>query len=1419
MALSNGQIVGISVGVILFVVFLILVPLYCYFVWRKRRREAGYYESEEEGQPSATSPPPPSEKKGAENLGYEINGDEVNGAVNHGKAPDNGVVQTNGPVSVETPAKIEIETQQKSVPEKPDDISLDIPEESVASSRSPDVRRDSDALSRSSLNSDLDLDNISLKMRGLGDTDDILTSVMSVKSPFNFDEQNVNKDAEVTPEVKDESNRMFDFDSLGKDTKLSENDDVPNVIIPNDSNIPQDRSKLYQVSDIPGNDLAPRENLSFDLERSDSLSLSSASSKETIIEMPGFAQRDASPHLEQNTFQGDATFGEELTLSDLEEDLNSWEIEQPVLKSIEPLEVDQLVLQKADISQVEVNAEEQVEKTNVEPEVEIQIEKAAEVVELPDDVIPNGHDVEPMTLGVEMASDSDSGSDVPTCSITMAAEDSSSTDASAGENDGTVSVRIPERTSLSDDKVTDSDTLLSLDKTPPTIMGDSFAKSIFSSLDSGVPKQQQVEAPPSLNEEPEVTILSFRNKDGGDDDDDSVSLSSASSGSSGGSKGDVLKESLAVEEPHSPPFSPITPLRKKFFSPTPEIGMTGTQMTSSPLQLEPETGEARTVTDKEPPWKSFDLSPTSKKEVGSELETIAKVDEVSSQVSMETTPEPKVGKMDEQFEEKALTFAKPDESRGVAADSASSEASSSESERPIVDSDAPEQTVTTETEKVENEPATVTKETEKVLNEPPTVTIETEKVENGPPTPQMQEEPTVVQESKAFESMLDRPGVDRKAPDPTVGSPSVSIGGDPTDDVVSSVGSALTSWKTRKPWRTRSRLDDDSSSGRSTPESEKTKDASFFSSLLGSSKEDAIKDLRSNKKRSEVTRSDSRTPRFKYTGFSRTYQDEEEDLRNGDSFSSPTANLAGKTEVQSQRDEPTAKEVEDKISESTTLETPPRTNRQQEQASEIPQRRKIDDIIQHLNNRSEGQVSAERKVEQSSSPEPLPVPHDTPYRPPLPSPDHLTLSQRQLAQQESASSAAPSRPPLPSTPNLSRTESYKALTPEQQSEIISAKSTPRTPKDAVQEGTPKVAATTPNVADTTPKVADTTPKVAETMPKVADRAPKIPDSTPRIPDTTAPKVPEATPKVAESTPKVAETSPKAPELTPKVPETTPKARDTRKFPARTRDKPPVSKLSPARLFPYTPMPFSRDRHTSPPSVSTTPPSAGVAKGRRPRGVARFMSSSSNPLFHAAMLLNDEENKKNASPPDQEKKNESLRNGRGSSPSLKTSPAHQEQSSKPSPTAKTESEAVKAPPRKSRGSDPATNGESEQSASGLRKDSALLRTPSSVSRASEDGSEYGEAVSVALDDAFAMTFPQPHLFPTCSQSCWFLLGEVCSRTAGLTAEDVVNIQVQHPSSTERQALQAPVTVVAPKRVETAGISEVKMGKIHILALLF
>ncbi|XP_019634210.1 PREDICTED: proteoglycan 4-like [Branchiostoma belcheri] len=1317
MALSNGQIVGISVGVILFVVFLILVPLYCYFVWRKRRREAGYYESEEEGQPSATSPPPHSEKKGAENLGYEINGDEVNGAVNHGKVPDNGVVQSNGPVSVETPAKIEIETQQKSVPEKPDEISLDIPEESVASSKSPDVRRDSDALSRSSLNSDLDLDNISLKMRGLGDTDDILTSVMSVKSPFNFDEQNVSKDAEVTPEVKDESNRMFDFDSLGKDTRLSENDDVPEVIIPNDSNVPQDRSKLYQVSDIPGNDLAPRENLSFDLERSDSLSLSSASSKETIIEMPGFAQRDASPHLEQNTFQGDTTFGEELTLSDLEEDLNSWEIEQPVLKSIEPLEVDQLVLQRADISQVEVNAEEQVDKSNVEPEVEIQIEKAAEVVEMPDDVIPNGHDVEPMTLGVEMASDSDSGSDVPTCSITMAAEDSSSTDASAGENDGTVSVRIPERTSLSDDKVTESDTLLSLDKTPPAVMGDSFATSIFSTLDSGVPKQQQ-EPPPSLNEEPEVTVLSFRNKDGGDDDDDSVSLSSASSGSSGGSKGDVLKESLAVEEPHSPPFSPITPLRKKFFSPTPEIGMTGTQMTSSPLQLEPETGEARTVTDKEPPWKSFDLSPTSKKEVGSELETVAKVDEVSSQVSMETTPEPEVGKIDEQFEEKALTFATPDESR-VVADSASSEASSSESERPNVDSDAPEQTVTTETPL----------ETEKVENEPATVTIETEKVE----TPQM-EKPLVVQESKAFESVLERPSFDRKAPEPTVGSPSVSIGGDPTDDVVSSVGSALTSWKTRKPWRTRGRLDDDSSSGRSTPESEKAKDASFFSSLLGTSKEDAIKDLRSNKKRSEVTRSDSRTPRFKYTGFSRTYQDEEEDLRKGDAFSSPTANLEGrlaaKTETESQKEEQpqvklAAKEIEDKLSESTSLETPLRKNRhlnspdttsQPEQASETPPRRKIDDIIQHLNNRSEGQKSAERTVDQSPSPEPVPVAHDTPYRPPLPSPDHLTPSQRQLAQQESVSSAAPSRPPLPSTPNLSRTESYKALTPEQQSEIISAKSTPRTTKDAVQEGTPMVAATTPKVADTTPNVAEATPK--------------IPDSTPRILDTTAPKVPEATPKVADSTPKVSET-------TPKVPETTPKARDTRKFPARTRDKPPVSKLSPARLSPYTPMPFSRDRHTSPPSVSTTPPSAGVAKGRRPRGVARFMSSSSNPLFHAAMLLNDEENKKNASAPDQEKKNESLRNGRGSSPSLKTSPAPQEQSPKPSPTAKTESEGVKAPPRKSRGSDPATNGESEQSASGLRKDSALLRTPSSVSRASEDGSEYGEAVSVALDDAFAM----------------------------------------------------------------------------------
>ncbi|KAI8494194.1 hypothetical protein Bbelb_279540 [Branchiostoma belcheri] len=107
--------------------------------------------------------------------------------------------------------------------------------------------------------------------------------------------------------------------------------------------------------------------------------------------------------------------------------------------------------------------------------------------------------------------------------------------------------------------------------------------------------------------------------------------------------------------------------------------------------------------------------------------------------------------------------------------------------------------------------------------------------------------------------------------------------------------------------------------------------------------------------------------------------------------------------------------------------------------------------------------------------------------------------------------------------------------------------------------------------------------------------------------------------------------------------------------------------------------------------------------------------------------------------DREKKNKngSLRNGRSSSPSLKTSPSPQEQSPKPSPTAKTESEGVKAPPRKSRGSDPATKGESEQSASGLRKDSALLRTPSSVSRASEDGSEYGEAVSVALDDAFAM----------------------------------------------------------------------------------
>ncbi|CAH1251163.1 Hypp9014 [Branchiostoma lanceolatum] len=1348
MALTNGQIVGICVGVILFVVFCICVPLYCYLVWKKRRREGGF-ESEEEGQPS-TSPPPPSGKKGTENPGYEI-GDEVNGAVNHGKRPDNGVVQTNGPVAVdvvENPAKIEIETPQKSVSEKPNEISLDISEESNES-KSPDVRRDSiESFSRYSLNSDVDLDNISLKMRGLGDTDDILTSVMSVKSPFNFDDENVNKDPEVTPEVNGESNRMFDFDNFMKDPNLSTNQEVPEVK-PEHSNVPEDRSKLYQVSDIPGNDLAPRENLSFDLERSDSLSLSSASSKETIIEMPGYAQKDMSPQLDHNVLQGNAnyreelitvgntTYGEELTLSDLEEGLNSMEIEQPAMETTEPQEVEQLVLQTAQISQAEVEVEEEpeeehVEESTVEPEVKIQIEKATEV-EKPDlpanDVIPNGHDVEPMTLGVEMISDSDSGSDVPTCSISMAAEDSSSTDASAGENDGTVSVQIPERTSVTeervkqipertsvtDEKVNDSDTFLSFDKTPPTIMGDSFQKSMFSTLDSSVPK---LETPPSLNEEPEVTTLSFRSKDGVDDD--SVSISSASSGSSVGSKGDVLKESLAVEEPHSPPFSPITPLRKRFFSDTPETGgVPASQVTSSPLeegrQLEPETGEAKSITDTEPPWKSFDLSPTSKKEMDSELETVTTADEVSSQVAIETPPEPDVTKIDEQFEEKALTFAKPDENRAVA-DSASSESSSSESERPNADSDTPEENVSTETP------------------------LQTEKVEDDPATPQKQEEPTVVQESKTFESILDRPSVDRKVSEPRAESPSVGIGGDPTDDVVSSVGSALTSWRTRKPWRTRGigRFDDDSSSGRSTPESEKTKDASFFSSLLGPSKEDAIKG----------TRSDSRTPRFKYKGLRRSYEDSEEEDRKGDIFSSPTANVEGNVAAKTEIEETSvSKQIEEKLSEPSD-NTPRKTfngssantTAQQAQVLETPPRRKIDDIVNHLNNRSDKQQT---EVDQSSTPEPVPAAKETPSRPPLPSPDHLTASQRQLVQKESPSSSAPGRPPLPSTPNLNRTESYKALTPEQQSEIISAKSTPtsRTPEANLQVSTPKIAEATPKVPETTPKVADTTPKVADTTPKVADTTPKIPDSiTPSIPDTTTPKVPEATPKVPETTPKVPETTPKLPETTPKVnetttkvPDSTPKARETRTLPGRTRDKPTVSKLSPARLSPYTPMPFSRERHTSPTSVSATPPSAGVAKGRRPRGVARFMNSSSNPLFHAAMLLNDEENKKNASPPAQQKKNEngSLRNGRSSSPSVKTSPAPKEQSSKPSTTTKTESEDVKPPPRKSRGSVPSTNGTSASA------DSALLRTPSTVSRASEDGSEYGEAVSVALDDAFAM----------------------------------------------------------------------------------
>ncbi|XP_066264942.1 mucin-2-like [Branchiostoma lanceolatum] len=1365
MALTNGQIVGICVGVILFVVFCICVPLYCYLVWKKRRREGGF-ESEEEGQPS-TAPPPHSEKKGTENPGYEI-GDEVNGAVNHGKRPDNGVVQTNGPVAVdvvENPAKIEIETPQKSVSEKPDEISLDIPEESNEST-SPDVRRDSvESFSRYSLNSDVDLDNISLKMRGLGDTDDILTSVMSVKSPFNFDDENVNKDAEVTPEVNGESNRMFDFDNFMKDPKLSTNQEVPEVK-PEHSNVPEDRSKLYQVSDIPGNDLAPRENLSFDLERSDSLSLSSASSKETIIEMPGYAQKDMAPQLDHNVLQGNAnyreelltvgntTYGEELTLSDLEEGLNSMEIEQPAMESTEPQEVEQLVLQTAQISQAEVEVEEEpeeehVEETTVEPEVKIQIEKAAEV-DKPDDVIPNGHDVEPMTLGVEMISDSDSGSDVPTCSISMAAEDSSSTDASTGENDGTVSVQIPERTSVTeekvkqipemtsatDEKVDDSDTFLSFDKTPPTIMGDSFQTSIFSTLDSSVPT---LKTPPSLNEEPEVTTLSFRSKDGVDED--SVSISSASSGSSVGSKGDVLKESLAVEEPHSPPFSPITPLRKRFFSDTPETGgVPASQVTSSPLsdgrQLEPETGEAKSITDTEPPWKSFDLSPTSKKEMDSELETVTTVDEVSSQVAIETPPEPDVTKIDEQFEEKALTFAKPEETRAVA-DSVSSESSSSESERPNVDSDTPEQSAPTETP------------------------LQTEQVEDEPLTPQQQEEPAVVQESKTFESILDRPSVDTKVPEPRAESPSVGIGGDPTDDVVSSVGSALTSWRTRKPWRTRGigRFDDDSSSGRSTPESEKTKDASFFSSLLGPSKEDPAKGARS----------DSRTPRFKYKGLRRSYEDGEEEDRKGDIFSSPTANVEGNVVAKTEIEETSvSKEIEEKLSEPSSLDDTPRktfngssanTTVQQEHVLETPPRRKIDDTVNHFNNRSDKQQPA---VDQSPTPELVPAAKETPSRPPLPSPDHLTASQRQLSQKESASSSAPGRPPLPSTPNLNRTESYKALTPEQQSEIISAKSTPtsRTPKGEVQVSTPKIAEATPKVPETTPKVADTTPKVADTTPKIPDSTPRVPDTaapkapdvtpkvtevTPKVPETT-PKVPETTPTLPETTPKVHETTPKFPETTPKVPDSTPKARETRTLPGRTRDKPTVSKLSPARLSPYTPMPFSRERHTSPTSVSATPPSAGVAKGRRPRGVARFMNSSSNPLFHAAMLLNDEENKKNASPPAQQKKNEngSLRNGRSSSPSVasqpsvKTSPAPLEQSSKPPATTKTESEGVKPPPRKSRGSNPSTNGTSSSAVpNDGRKDSALLRTPSTVSRASEDGSEYGEAVSVALDDAFAM----------------------------------------------------------------------------------
>ncbi|XP_035665021.1 protein piccolo-like [Branchiostoma floridae] len=1375
MALTNGQIAGICVGVILVVVFLICVPLYCYFVYKKRRREAGY-ESEEDGQPS-TSPPPPSEKEGTENPGYEI-GEEVNGAVNHGKNPDNGVVQTNGPVAVdvaESPTKIEIETPQKSVAEKPEEITLDIPEEESNASKAPDVRRDSDSLSRFSLNSDIDLDNISLKMRGLGDTDDILTSVMSVKSPFNFDEENVIKDTEVTPGGKDESNRMFDFDSLGKDAKLLENKEVPKVT-PENSNIPEDRSKLYQVSDIPGNDLAPKENISFDLERSDSLSLSSASSKETIIEMPGYLQKDMSPNMEQNVFQGDTTLEEELTLSDLEEDLNTLESEQPTMESIKPhtvvqkaqisqvdvadepeeetaeelnvapdvaiqiekaMEVNQPDLQRAQISQVEVTEkpeekpeEDQVTKTKVEPEVEIQIEPKVEIqidkpVEVdqsdlpPDGVIPNGHDVAPMTLGVEMISDSDSGSDAPTCSISMPAEDSSSTDASAGENDGTVSVQIPERISVSDDKVNDSDTFFSLDKPPPTIMGDSFEKSIFSTLDSsGVPKLNTEQ--PSLNGEPEVTVLSFRSKDGVDDD--SVSISSASSGSSEGSKGDVLKESLAVEEPHSPPFSPITPLRKRFFSDTPEIGVPSTQVTSSPLHLEPETGEARTVTDTEPPWKSFDLSPTSKKEMSSELESVAKVDEVSSPVTIETLSEPEVVKIDEQFEEKALTFAKPEETYRIT-ESASSESSSSESEKSNVDSDTSTQTASIETP------------------------LKTEKEEEVPVTPQKQVEPTVVQESKTFESILDSPSMQKKASEPTAVTPSVGIGGDPTDDVVSSVGSALTSWRTRKPWRTRgARFDDDSSSGRSTPESEKTKDASFFSSLLGSTKEDTIKGIRSDKKRTEVARSDSRTPRFKYKGFLKTYEDDEDEDRKGDSFSSPEA----KTDIESQREESQEKsssnEIEEKLSESSSFEAPARktgqfngpsvsTTAQKDQVTDTPPMRNIDDIIQHLNNRPDKQNSS---VDQSPRPEHVPAASETPSRPPLPSPDQLTASQRQLAQQDSAPPAAPGRPPLPSTPNLSRTESYKALTPEQQSEIISAKSTPtsRTVKAEVENGTPKVT--------------ETTPKVAET-PKVADTPPNIPDSTPRTPDTSAPKVAEVTPKVPVTTPKVpettpkiqAETTPKVPDSTPKVSQTTPKTSEARKLPGRTRDKPTVSKLSPARLSPYTPMPFNRDRHTSPTST-TTPPSAGVAKGRRPRGVARFMNSSSNPLFHAAMLLTDEENKKNASPPAEQKMTENggLRNGRSSSPSVKTSPAPQEQSSKPSTSPKTESEGVKAPPRRSRGSDPSTNGTSQQQpASALpkdgRKDLALLRTPSSVSRASEDGSEYGEAVSVALDDAFAM----------------------------------------------------------------------------------